>query len=187
MEAFGIEKRELLADRVRDARDAQQEAGEEFKSTLDAFKAVTGFDGGSLESAYRKLDGRYESSEAAAAEVSERIAAIESVAGDLFSEWKQEAREYADPDLRRRSEELREETQERCDELVGAMKQSEKRMQPVLKAFHDQVLFLKHNLNAQAVGSLQGNVAAIEQDVSKLIAEMEASIAEADAFIRTLE
>lgn len=50
-------------------------------------------------------------------------------------------------------------------------------------AFYDQVLFLKHNLNARAIASLKGNVASIESDIAVLIREMEASIREANRFI----
>jgi hypothetical protein len=66
------------------------------------------------------------------------------------------------------------------------MKRAEKKIAPVLSAFRDQVLFLKHNLNAQAVASLQGELVSIESDVASLIREMEASINEADSFIQSL-
>ena len=58
---------------------------------------------------------------------------------------------------------------------------------PVLAVFHDRVLFLKHNLNARAIASLGGETDDIEADVSDLIAEMERSIAEADAFIKEMQ
>jgi hypothetical protein len=49
------------------------------------------------------------------------------------------------------------------------------------------VLFLKHNLNAQAIASLEGNLATMQTDVTALIAEMEASINEADAFVAGMQ
>ena len=72
-------------------------------------------------------------------------------------------------------------------QLIGAMKRAERKIDPVLAAFRDQVLYLKHNLNAQAIASLQSELASIETDVAKLIKEMEASIKEADAFISSME
>jgi hypothetical protein len=60
-------------------------------------------------------------------------------------------------------------------------------MDPVLKRFNDQVLYLKHNLNAQAIASLQTTAAGIDTDVSALIKDMEASIAEADDFIKQMK
>lgn len=60
-------------------------------------------------------------------------------------------------------------------------------MEPVLTALQDNVLYLKHNLNASAVGALEGELKTIQQDVSRLINEMKASVAESDAFIRTMK
>ena len=186
LETFGVEKRDILVDRIEEGRDAQQDAKQEFLSALQAFKATTGFDGGGLEATYDRLDGRLKDCETRAGGVRGRIEAIEDVAGDLFSEWKQEAAQYSSPDLRAQSEKMLADTRQRYGALLAAMKKAEATMDPVLDAFRDQVLFLKHNLNAQAIASLAGNVAAIEDDVARLVRDMEASIAEADAFIKAM-
>ena len=60
------------------------------------------------------------------------------------------------------------------------------RMEPVLATFRDQVLFLKHNLNARALASLTTTNRELEADISRLVADMEASIREAEDFIRTM-
>ena len=67
------------------------------------------------------------------------------------------------------------------------MKKASSSMDPVLTAFKDRVLFLKHNLNAQAIASLSKTVVAIQGDVSKLIDAMQASIAEADEFLGAMK
>ena len=69
---------------------------------------------------------------------------------------------------------------------MQAMRRAEQKMAPVLTAFKDQVLYLKHNLNAQAIASLQSELSSIESDVVQLIREMEASIREADTFISAM-
>ena len=186
MESLGFEKRDILVDRIEDGRDSQQEAKVEFQSALEAFKSATGFKGGDLEGVYDKLNGKLEDCETSAADVRGRIEEIRDVADDLFDEWKKEAGEYSSPELRSQSEQLLRDTKERYASVVSAMQRAEATMAPVLTAFRDQVLFLKHNLNAQAIASLAGNVAAIEDDVARLVADMEASIAEADEFIRTM-
>ena len=66
------------------------------------------------------------------------------------------------------------------------MRKIESNTEPVLAVFRDQVLFLKHNLNMQAISSLQQESASVEQDVAILISQMEASIAEAQSFIKGL-
>jgi len=186
MEKFGYEKRDLLVERVEDARDAQETTKEAFANTLEEFSTLIDFDGGDLERLYDRLKGRLASSEDSAAAVTARINSIERVARDLFREWDAELAQYNNAELRRKSSEQLERTRQRCDELVATMRRAESKIPPVLSAFQDQVLFLKHNLNAQAVASLENEAVQIQDDVSNLIAEMEAAIAEANAFIDSM-
>ena len=186
MEQFGVHKREILVDRVKDAREDQEEAKELFVSTFDQFKALTNYDGGELEKRYKKLNSEYEDCSSKAEDVRNRIRSVEDVANALFSEWKTEIGEIQNPEIKRNSKQSLEATRARYDELLSAMKKASAGMDPVLIAFHDHVLALKHNLNAQAISSLQGTVASIENDVSKLIDNMQRSIQEADSFIKSM-
>lgn len=186
MEKLGYEKRDLLVNRVHDARDAQVKAKKQFESALEQFIAVTNFDGGELDQEYRKLKSGHEDSEARARTVRRRIADVERVAGDLFAEWERELDEYTNRDLRRASQRQLEQTRGRYRQLMKAMRDAEAKIDPVLAAFRDRLLFLKHNLNAQAIASLQNDVVALESDVADLIAEMERAIAEANAFIESM-
>ena len=70
---------------------------------------------------------------------------------------------------------------------MKSMRRAEKSMQPVLTAFQDQVLVLKHNLNARAIDSLKSELSSIERDTARLIEQMQKAIAEADAFIKSME
>jgi hypothetical protein len=183
MEAAGKYKRDLLVERVEDVRDTQQEAKQQFRTAYDRFAALVGFEGGDLEATYDDLRSQLEASEARAEAVRRHIADVRDVARALFDEWEQELDEYDDDELRLSSEIQLRDTQKRFAVLLRAMKRAEGKMEPILAAFRDQVLFLKHNLNARAVASLEENAAALESDVAALIADMEASIQEANAFI----
>jgi hypothetical protein len=184
-EQFGIRKAEQLVDRVEDARDAQNAAKEQFQSALDEFMSVTGQTGkgGSLETQYKKLQGEYDRCEARAATVKSRIDTVETVASKLFSEWQSELGQYQDANLRSMSERQLNDSKARYAQMLAAMKNAESRMAPVLNKFKDNVLFLKHNLNAQAIAGLQGTVVQIQGDVAGLVRDMEAAIAEANRFI----
>lgn len=186
MEKLGYHKREMLVDRVQEARDAQEEAKQQFESALEEFTAVTHFDGGDLEKVYSKLKNELERSESKSQAVTKRIDDVESVGEALFEEWESELDQYSSSDLRRLSEDKLRQTRLRYARLLGAMRSAEMKIDPVLAAFRDQVLFLKHNLNAQALASLQNELTSIETDVAGLIREMEASIAEANAFIEAM-
>lgn len=187
MESFGVEKRDILVDRVEDARDAQDSASEQFASALEQFRATVAFDGGDLEEIYDRLDAEYGASLGEAEEVSDRIDAVESVAKDLFREWEQELEQYSRADMRKNSARLLKDTRTRYDKLMASMRRAERSMDPVLDAFHDQVLFLKHNLNARAIGALRNELDSIERDTANLIAQMQKAIAEANAFIDSME
>ena len=186
MEAFGKHKRDILVERVSDARDSQSEAKEQFKSALEEFSTVINFEGGELEEKYNKLNAQYEKSKAKADAVSSRIKDVKNVTNALFREWEQELDEYTSERLRSSSEYKLEQTRDRYEQLIDAMERAEVKIGPVLSAFRDQVLFLKHNLNAQAIASLQEELGTIENNITSLIAEMERSIEEADAFVRAM-
>jgi hypothetical protein len=185
MEKFGIAKREILVDRVEKTRDAQNAAKDQFASALDRFLAVTKTDGGELQQKYDQLNREFTRSEARAKEVRDRIAAVEDVAEALFREWKDELKQYSNPSLRRESERELDLTRRRYDELIRVMRRAADRMDPVLATFRDQVLFLKHNLNARALASLTTTNRELEADITRLVSDMEASIREAQQFIDT--
>lgn len=186
MEKLGHHKRDIMVNRVESARDAQEEAKEQFESALEKFSSVVAVPDGDLKSQYDQLKTEYDKSSARAQTVNDRVDAVEEVSEDLFSEWEKELNEYTNAKLRRSSEIKLQKTRRQYDQLIKAMRRAEQKMAPVLTAFKDQVLFLKHNLNAQAIASLQDELTTIESDVAKLIREMDASIREADTFISAM-
>lgn len=187
MESVGFAKRDILASRVEAARDSQQEAKEEITDALTEFGRVVSYQGGDLEAQYRKLAAQLEDGEEAATAVRARIRDVENVADALFDEWQDELAQYSSPSLRTQSEKQLRETRARYATLIGAMKRAESRLEPALQPLRDQVLFLKHNLNARAIAGLQGEVARVDAQVNQLVAELNAAIAEANRFIADLE
>ncbi|MBN1127310.1 MAG: DUF2959 domain-containing protein [Sedimentisphaerales bacterium] len=183
MEALGHPKREILVSRVQDARDSQTEAKEQFQTALEQFSSVVNFKGGQLEDKYDELKLEYERSLNKADNVRKRIASVKSVAEALFDEWEKELDQYTNPQLRVVSESKLEETRSQYTRLVDKMDRAKAKMDPVLNALYDQVLFLKHNLNAQAIVSLKEELIWVEQNTEQLVKEMEAAIVEANAFI----
>ncbi len=186
MEKMGYHKRDLMVSDVEKARDAQQEAKEQFKSALDRFTTVLNVKGGELQEKYDTLNGEYERSEAKAKAVRDRIASVEDVSKALFTEWEAELKEYSSASLRKSSQSKLTQTRTQYARLIKAMKRAESKMPPVLAKFKDQVLFLKHNLNAQAIASLKGELGAVESNINILIKEMETSIQQANAFISSM-
>ena len=119
--------------------------------------------------------------------MSSRIDKVESVAEALFDEWSEELEKYENASLKRDSAAKLRETKRRYSSLMTAMRKAESKMPPVLSALQDNVLYLKHNLNASAIGALQGELSTIENNVAQLIRQMNSAIAESDAFISSMK
>jgi len=186
-EKVGVYKRDLLKESVVEARDDQKEAQEQFKDALTRLKEITKFDGGKAERAYRALQGQYEDCARQADVVRKRIREVETVAADLFAEWEKEIGQIGTPSLRDASRQQLTTTRQRYGELHTSLIKAEQSMTPVLKQFSDYVLYLKHNLNAQAIASLRGEAASIQGEITRLIEEMNRSIARADEFVKGMQ
>ena len=186
-EKVRVLKRKLLVDQVEAARKSQDEAKVQFTSALKQFLAVSKVPASELQATYEKLNTGFTQSESCAKDVRDRIAAIDDVAQALFEEWNGELTQYTNPALRAQSEGQLAATKNRYATLMRLMKQAAVRMDPVIGAFRDQVLFLKHNLNTQAVAALSGTTRELQEDIARLIADMEKSIKEADAFIDSMQ
>lgn len=187
-ESFGYAKRERLVDDVKEARQEQVEAKQQFASALDQFKSIVNFQGGNLEAMYNKLNKEYERCESQAGDVKGKIESVKNVSKALFEEWRGEIKEIKDdPSLQRQSQKLYDQTQRSYEQMIDRMDDAAASMDPVLSRFKNRVLFIKHNLNAQAIASLKGTEIELGGDVERLIKEMEASIREADEFIAQMQ
>ncbi len=186
LEVFGIHKRDVLTGNVRDARESQEEAREEFKDALERFGSIVDIEETGLKQAYDRLNAEYQDVNKAAADVSRRIDDVESVADDLFDEWADEIRLYTNNRLRDDSKERFTATRSRYQSMLASMEEAEDSMQPVLNTFRDNVFYLKHNLNAQAIGSLKGTFDSLEGDVERLVAQMNSSIERSNQFIEEM-
>ncbi len=185
-EAVGYEKRDLFKRQVSKVKGNQDDSAEDFKDSLERLKAVYNFDGGNLEKEYSKLKSAYDDTSKSADEVRQSIVQLNTIATDLFKEWSKEITQISSADLRSKSQNSYDQTQKKYKAYYSQLKKSETRMDPVLKKMNDQVLFLKHNLNAAAIAGLKAEAGRIESDIAKLIEEMNKSIKEADELISTM-
>lgn len=187
MEKFGQHKRDILIDRVEDANESQQEAQQEFQDALTHLTSLINFDGKALAEQYEVSKEHFEQSKEAAEQVRSRIEAIESVANALFEEWQEEIDLYSSQSLKSQSQQKLSATERKYNSLIRSMHKAEKRMTPVLAALQDNVLFLKHNLNAKAVGALQGEFNSIKKDVQRLVDDMNSAIKQSNDFIAQIK
>ena len=187
MEKLGVHKRDIMVDRVKAARNTQNEAKQQFLTAMEQFKSLVNFQGGDLEKEYNKLNATLQKSESKADEVRNRIKAVEDVSEALFSEWRSEIKQYTSDTLRKSSQQKYDVTKKKYTELIKAMKKAEGKLEPALAPLRDQVLFMKHNLNARAIAGLSKEVVSVQTNVDRLVRDMESAVAEADAFIASLQ
>ena len=186
-EKVGVEKRDILVDRVEDAKKSQENAQKQFSSALDELSQLINFNGGELQDIYSQLKDQFEASDQSAASVTNRIDKVESVAEALFNEWEEELEKYTNETLKRDSQRKLKDTQRRYKSLLSAMRRAERKMDPVLSALRDNVLYLKHNLNASAIGALQDEFSGIKKEINQLVSEMNNAIAESNSFISSIK
>lgn len=186
MEKVGVHKRDILIDRVEETKDSQQESQQEFQSALERLTTLINFDGGELQDAYNQLNDDYESSLQAANEVSSNINKVEDVAEALFDEWNDELEQYKSASLKRESSKKLAATQRQFSQLLSSMRSAESKMEPVLSSLQDNVLYLKHNLNAQAVAAIKGEFTNLKRDIQLLMNDMNKSIEDSNKFIKQM-
>ncbi|MGL4733672.1 MAG: DUF2959 domain-containing protein [Enterovibrio sp.] len=187
MESIGYHKRDLMVSRVTAASEAQLAASNEFKSALEMMTALTNFKGGQLQETYTKMQAQYDESVEAVEAVRSRIEEVEDVSAALFEEWNKELKQYTNAKLRQDSERKLRATQRSYHQMLAAMKRAEQKMTPVLNTLRDNTLYLKHNLNAAAIGALKGEFASLKLDINRAITEMNSAIKESDRFIETIK
>jgi chromosome segregation ATPase len=186
MEKVGYHKRDIMLDRVQDAKESQQDAQKQFSSALEELQSLLQIDGNNLEASYNKAKDEYESAQTAADEVSNRIERVEDVADALFEEWQDEIDEISKASLRNNSLNKLKETQRLYARLIKSMRRAEAKMPPILTSMKDNMLYLKHNLNAQAIGAIRGEFDSLQTDISVLLKAMNKSIEDSNRFIASM-
>ncbi len=185
-ESFGQHKRDLVVLHVEQACSSLEHSRNQFEETLDKFKQIVATQDTPLEQKYKLLQRQYEGCQFRADEVGHRIAAITQVSEALFAEWEAELKLYQNRTLRHHSQRQLKTARQHYTRLIKGLSKAESKIQPVLAAFRDQVLFLKHNLNAHAISALEHECTLIAVDISQLIAVMEKTIQEANQFVGAL-
>jgi chromosome segregation ATPase len=183
LEKVGIHKRDILVDRVEDARDAQTETREQLVTAYEELSALVGYEGGELEKKYERLSKEVERSRKATKDLDEHLSDIDRVSEDLFDEWESELNLYSSATLKADQKRKLALARRQFMTMRDRMQTARNRVDPVMAVLTDNVLFLKHSLNAQALAALRGQTAVLEGQVDALIRDMQVAIEEADAFI----
>lgn len=187
LEKVGIHKRDILVDRIENTAATQEETKQQFQSAYEELASIVKIDDQGLAAQYKQVEKAYKRSEASSEKLKSHIASVDRVANALFEEWEAELDQYTNLKLRQSSAQNLKQTKQRYAAIYKAMQDSYDTVPPVLDVLRDNTLYLKHNLNANAINSLQTEVKAIRGKVDVLIKEMEASITESQQFIQQMK
>lgn len=185
-ELVGVQKRDLLKTRLIDVRDDQQKAGEEFQDALTRLRTTYGSSGSQFEKQYDSLKASYDRSQSRAEAVHKSVKKVENVAKDLFDEWDKEIDQIETQSFKQKSRQSLKTTQTHFSQLLKALNVAESKMDVVLKKLKDYTLFMKHNLNAQAIDTLKKESDRIQVDIDQLKKDMDKSIEASQQFIDRL-
>ncbi len=187
MEKVGVHKRDIMVDRVENVQESQEDAQEEFKSALEQFGSLVTIEETGLKKAYDKFSSQYDDAKEAAEDLNKDINKLEDVSLALFKEWEEEITQYQNAKLKSQSKTKLRNTKAKYKKMMQSMRRSEKSMKPILATFYDNVLTLKHSLNAQAIGALHGEFNTLKGNVNLLINQMNTSIKESNKFIQEMQ
>lgn len=180
-----IPKRDVLSMALTNMLDSQNDTKDQFVDALTKYKKIVKTEDSNLQQIHATLDAEYKESKGQVENLRKKINDVEYAGEELFKEWQKELSQYHDQKLKEQSLRQLSKTRLRYQSLLKAMKEAEAKTEPILKEFGDQVLVLKHNLNAQAIESLKGELREIELSVNSLIEDLESSIKESNDFIKT--
>lgn len=187
MEKAGIPKREILAHRIEDARDAQIKARYQFNRTLERYRQALNASSADQATQLAELQRDYAASQQAADAVKPRVGQVEAVAQAVFDDWERELDQYQSPALRDASAQQLQQAREQYRLLIGKMRSAQSKVLPALGALNDQLLYLRHQQNAQVIGGLQQNYSTVSGTVEPLLTDLQRSIEGAGGLIQRLQ
>jgi len=158
------------------------------RSTVkDAVAALEGIAGGELgqdpAATYAAFIERLEQSEHQAEQLRDSIDPMDANAKRVFKQWATDLREFTSPSLLKRSEARMEATQERYNKVSESAERAHEALVTVNKAMRDHALFLGHDLNAESLEAVKGDVAEMAKDAGELDGALERCMESAQSYV----
>ena len=174
-ELLGKEKRDVLKMNMEDVDDQQKDVEEKVSDTLALIRKNYNFKEGKLEATYDRMKEDYEDAKSLADDYSEQVQKTIDIADDLFDEWEDEAKELSNANYRTTSLKQLRQTKASFKRSEKSMRRVENSLNKLLKSYNDQVVYLKHSLNAKAVGNLKAELSEIKRNIEILSSRIEKS------------
>jgi predicted nucleic acid-binding Zn-ribbon protein len=187
----GQEKHDIFSLAMGKANAQQVRTKEEFSDALQelqhSLKAGEGNQSTTPEDAknpdspveryYNQVSSKYHESENAVNDFRARIQELNDQSKALFTEWEKEAGTMpSNSDIRSRSLRDLEESKAKYDAVYKDLERSLQKAEITLKSFRDYTYALKHLVNAETIGKVDGEYRQLSSDIEDLIRQMDSSI-----------
>jgi hypothetical protein len=172
-ERFSLARQDSLVREIDRASRLHQATADQLGVALETYQYVLDPEEFSLRERYELLSREYVRAERLAADTRERIEDMEHAARAHFVDWENRLYEYTDPVIRNASRQQLDASRQEYERVVTHVRRTETRTNRVIQAFGDQVRFLRHNLNQQAIGALRNPATELQLEVTDLMEEMQ--------------
>jgi DNA repair exonuclease SbcCD ATPase subunit len=182
-ETVGYEKREMLIDRLQEARDSQVGAKQQMQTALYTLRRIGSVPETELEDLHDDLATEVNRAKDQLDDLHDDIAAVESVARSLFDDWEDDLAKFENQEARNRSQEELRDTRKRHETLVAELRSSERKLQRIMPRLEDQARVLEHAEELGRSPSLTDDLDDVREEISTLIEELDDSIDRTQRFI----
>ena len=183
MDTIGFEKREMLKDRLQEARDAQVAAKQQLQSALYTLRRMDTVAPTEMADLHDDLESEVNKTEDEIDDLNDNIQSVESVAQVMFEDWQEDLAKYEDQQLRQKSQEELRQTQQNYNAMIAQLKSTHEKLVSLVPALKDQVLYVEHSINAGVKPQESEKLDDVREQVSSLIEELEGSIDRTQRFI----
>ena len=182
----GVKQVEQLIKKANAGVESINDTKLQLQKTMEAYNAVLAPDVKDRRDAYKKLQKEVATTEKKRAMVSTRNGEMNVEAGRLFKNWEGSTAAIQDPALRQRSQERLAVAKKRYSEIQANGQGAASLYTPFMKALQDQVTYLGHDLNPEAVATLKPEADKLNAQAKELYSAIDKTTAAANNNISQL-
>ncbi len=176
-----------LVERVHGAREQVSEVQTEFQTAFELFQRLTAPQAVELEELEDDFEDSFENCQEESEDLDGTLTAIRADSEKLFADWSADLERFSGDALRKKSETMMVETQERSQRVIASLESVQSKMEPVLMQLQDYALFFNHNLNPRAIATLEDTYDDFDAEVKAMRIEIEKAQEEMRSFLLALE
>ena len=162
------------------------EAKLQLERTVTGYNAILAEQAKDRRGAYKDLIKDKDNTQTKVEAVRQRVAGMEQEANTLFAAWAKNVEGITEEGLRKKSQARLDDTKKRFGDILSAGKQAREAYDPFMKQLADQITYMGHDLNPEAVASLKPDAAKLNDQATKVFARVDETMKVAREYINSL-